>query len=234
MADSNHQMVNKLTFFPSHALYAYSCGLLDAVFAPILDDEEKYSLINMDPCSVVKFDSSGSSYVKYRFHEAFNMDFIGVLSHDLYTFPQVLKVGNGAEVPDYNTTPIVNDCFGQTPSYNGWSMSNINAFLDTVQIDFTSDMTNYLGTFLFGKKWTAPINVDIKQTLNIDYGYKAKKTISGKTISTMNYSKAGRWLMDAWELSDTQYNTRHIGSDSRNGVRTWTVSMTSVQDSNMM
>ena len=101
-------------------------------------------------------------------------------------------------------------------------------------MQFNNAAENMIGSVLWGKKWIAPQNVDVNQTLKVSYGYKSKKSVSGKTISTLNYSKTGKWLLDAWELDANASDTRNEPTNSRNGIRTWNVNFSFLQDSKMM
>ena len=74
---------------------------------------------------------------------------------------------------------------------------------------------------MFGKKWVAPLNVNLNSSIHYNYGNKIKKTMGGKTLSQMNYYKPNKWgELDAWELEE-EIPEKQV--DSRNGIRRWDV-----------
>ena len=141
-----------------------------------------------------------------------------------------------ADDVELSTSQVVNSNIDTDCDYNGWSLASISngSELEEMKLRFNNGAENMIGSVLWGKKWIAPQNVDVNQTLKVSYGYKAKKSVSGKTISTLNYSKTGKWLLDAWELDANTSDTRNEPTNSRNGIRTWNVNFSFLQDSKMM
>ena len=136
---------------------------------------------------------------------------------------------------DVSATQIVNNSIGNACNYNGWSLSTLS---ETTTKDLKISFDNFghtkIGSFLWGKKFEFPHNVDLNVSLKVDYGFSAKKSISGKTLSTLNYDKTDKWLLDAWELDENIADTRGQATESRNGVRTWNCNLSFLQDSKMM
>ena len=159
-------------------------------------------------------------------------------------FDTVGESGGGQDPHIYNGD-VVNG--GNTPALNGWSLSNItgnlnaNDMTQAPNLNFSgfgirlvksdgSDIDTEIGCCLWGKKWEAPQNTDISSSISYNYGIKNKKTIAGKNITNINYYKPNKWLLDAWELDDTASDTRDTPTESRNGLRTWNVRWSFLQD----
>ena len=229
----NYQLANSISFYPNYLLYAYASGMIEVADSDTnLTQEQLFNLINLNPSKISTFDVNESNFIKFKVNHSFNADFFMTLGHDFTTQNQNLTLeGDGLEL---STSQIVNSNVGNDCEYNGWSLVGLNNDLQTFDIVFNQNNNNSIGTFLLGKKWTAPQNVDVNQTLKVSYGSKAKKSISGKTMSTLNYSKTGKWLLDAWELDANASDTRNEPTNSRNGIRTWSVNFSFLQDSKMM
>tara|TARA_R100001530_G_scaffold44863_3_gene33954 strand:+ start:4714 stop:5709 length:996 start_codon:yes stop_codon:yes gene_type:complete len=236
MATANYQLPTKLTFYPSYPLYAYASGVLrnPDTNIPDISDEDLYSLISLNPSKIKKLDVEGmDSFIKYQAYKDYKSDFFGVLGHDFYMSSQHIKLFLNNEM--ISGTPVVNGCLNFNGDYNGWSLEDVNDFDGTeLFIKFNNVSTTNVGSFFWGSKFQCPQNLDLKMTYNVKYGYKNKTTIGGKTLSTLNYQKTDKWLLDAWELDDQVADTRNSPSTSRNGIREWSVSMSMLQDSKMM
>tara|TARA_Y100001951_G_scaffold97561_1_gene97415 strand:- start:13 stop:762 length:750 start_codon:yes stop_codon:yes gene_type:complete len=154
------------------------------------------------------------------------------LGHNFADQQNLTLEGDGGQI---STSQVVNSNIDTDCEYNGWSLVDLsNVDSKSMIMQFNNPAENMVGSVLWGKKWIAPQNVDVNQTLKVSYGYKAKKSVSGKTISTLNYSKTGKWLLDAWELDANTSDTRNIPTNSRGGYRTWSVNFSFLQDSKMM
>ena len=187
------------------------------------------------------------------FNPRFNLDFGMILGHDLgvgdvsgqnnllpagYWFTgqeEFVDLGTG-EILD--STSIVNWTGNDTDiQFNGWSAFNLIEVPDPPfngrgfrKSTGQTDGEMNIGSLILGKKWTAPQNIDISNNVSFNYGYKQKKTLGGKVISQMNWERPSKWLLDAWELSETMVDTRTLPTESRNGTRTWNVSWSFLQD----
>ena len=248
MAIANYQIPTKIKFFPSYLQYAYAAGLIKGVDYQTQNEttkEDLYRLLVLDPSHTSQFDFLDGDFIAFDLNNpTLNFDFGMILGHDQkanditfqpYTFD--FEDGNATISSDpIGTTGIVN-YFGGDATLNGWSAFNIPSCVDSAGYGFvssnyqgTSDGKLNIGSLSYGKSWTAPQNVDLNVNVNYNFGYKQKKTIGGKTISQMNYYKQSKWLLDAWELSDVNSDTRTEPTESRNGLRTWSVGWSFLQD----
>ena len=248
MAIANYSIPTKLTFYPSYLQYAYAAGLINGVDYETeneITDEDVYKLAILDPSQTSSFDFSPEGFIAYDLkYDNWNFDFGMILGHNMNNASIILRPSTynieGEElIPNefINTTNIKNYQDNSSISYNGWSAFNLTDVptdakgigLKCQNVGINPDLLT-MGSFLFGKKWEAPQNIEMNSSVNYSYGFKQKKTIGGKTISHMNYYKPNKWLLDAWELSSEQSDTRNEATDSRNGIRTWKVSWNFLQD----
>ena len=250
MSKSNYQKPTKLTFYGSYLQYAYATGQIEDVsFSstanPNMSNEDLYNMTIVDPSNITRFTTTSNSYFAWKIPDNWNLDFGMILGHNFkndliyqpYSFIGEDLIKNnllqGSSIVNYNG-------FG-SPQFNGWSAFNLDNIPNDenwIGIDeaheLSGDMPNtntYIGSVLFGKKWEAPINVDINSSIHYDYGNKIKKTIGGKTLSQMNYYKPNKWGdLDAWELQEDEL----VSVDSRNGIRRWNITMSFLQDQDVM
>ena len=118
------------------------------------------------------------------------------------------------------------------PEYNGWSALELGEMPnDThkyVGMRFKSDEWQdnvKLGSILFGKYFDIPRNADLNLSLDYSYGNTQQTSISGKTISTSNWSKTDNWITEPFGLGNEEYDNPH----RKSGRRTWNVSFTGLQ-----
>ena len=249
MAYPNYQIPNKLTFYPSYLQYAYAVGLIEGVshdieLNPSLTNEDIYGMAVVDPSNITRFNSGADTYFAWKIPNSWNFDFGMVLGHNFaggFNYEPHSFSGDAEPILDTNISgdTIVNYVSQSNPQFNGWSafgLSNVPTDsnwigIDELGFDFT-DNPAYIGSVLFGKKWEAPININVGSSISYSYGNKAKKTIGGKTLSQMNYYKPNKWgELDAWELNE-QIQYKNV--DSRNGIRSWSVSMSFLQDKDVL
>ena len=136
--------------------------------------------------------------------------------------------------PEFSQRNIVNGCTSYPPSYNGFSINEIvnshsSDKTGKLQLNFHSDESEHLnygqlGALMVGNVWDSPVNCDVSASVQYNYGSKQKKTVSGKTISKMNYYKTNKWLLDPWQLESEFSDTRGVNRPTRSGVRSWRVS----------
>ena len=243
MAYANYQTPTKITFYPSYLQYAYAAGLIGGVSNNIdLNDEDIYKMAVVDPSNITNFISGPDSYFSYNIPSNWNFDFGMILGHNFNGSVSYIPYSfTGTDhTPETNIegTGIVNYVQSTTPQYNGWSSFNLaNVPNDKNWIGFDelgsgADTAIYIGSVLIGKKWEAPQNIDINNNISYSYGAKQKKTIGGKTLSQMNYYKTNKWgSLDAWELNE---NISDEPTDSRNGIRSWNVSWSMLQDNKVL
>lgn len=241
MANANYQLVDKITFYPSAILNAYVTGRLAMVTSipsgfdgQELSRQDMLSLITLNPVKTQKLipDAVDSEFV---FRGADNLcytDFFMVLNHDFKTSGQYIDIQ--ADTISLQLTNKVNDCFTSAPSFDGWSLSTLETaqMIDLTQIVFKGANECNIGSILWGKSFTVGQNVDVNQTLDIKYGNKLTKSVGGTTFSKLNYGQTQKWnWLDAWELGDSENPS---AGASRNGIRTWSVNFSLLQDSKMM
>ena len=244
----NRQLISKLTFYPSEPLFAYASGYLYhyegwASFDEDVSIETMNSLIALNPSKkhILRPSESGESFLRWWTRPSgetldysgsttdtvkdMDEDFFMVLGHNFNERNQFIN---------YTATsfsPIVNSCVNSEPDFDGWSyMENSGNTSASQKVTFKTGNSCEVGSFVWGKKWEAPQNTDISSSISYNYGIKNKKTIAGKNITNINYYKPNKWLLDAWELDDTVSDTRDTPTESRNGLRTWNVRWSFLQD----
>mgnify|MGYP003115029378 FL=1 len=229
----NYQLADKLTFYTSYPLYAYASGMLELAESDTdLTQEQLFNLINLNPSKISSFNTEALDSIGFYINHNIKPDFFMTLGHNFADQQNLTLEGDDGVL---DATQIVNSNIDTDCEYNGWSLVNLaNVDSKSMIMVFNQNNNNSIGTFLLGRKFVAPQNVDVSQTHSVSYGYKSKKSVSGKTISTLNYSKTGKWLLDAWELDANTSDTRNMPTNSRNGIRTWSVSFSFLQDSKMM
>ena len=239
----SYGLANKITFYPSYPLYAYSIGMLETGVYGFYDDETHYSAISLNPSKIITLDNPSNASFHYLSKMRSPIDFFMVLGHDFEKSDTSfgLEDTNGV----LSTTQVVNDCFNAVPEFNNWSLVTINSHNtgsghDKMLITKLTEGECKLGSMLWGKSWTTPINCNVGQSYSVNFGYKQKKTVSGKTLSTLNYHKTGDWgKYPAWELL-TEYQDNqlyHLSGESRHdrkGIRKWDVNFSYLQDSQML
>ena len=235
----NYQLADKLTFYTSYPLYAYASGMLGEITSTTdLSEEQLFNLISLNPSKISSFTNELDDDIIFNLSQKIQPDFFMTLGHNFAETNQNISLLASVNAVDtqLSTSQVVNSNIDGDCDYNGWSLASISGGIecDAMKLIFNNGAENMIGSVLWGKKWIAPQNVDVNQTLKVSYGYKAKKSVSGKTISTLNYSKTGKWLLDAWELDGNTSDTRNEPTNSRNGIRTWSVNFSFLQDSKMM
>jgi len=236
----SYGLANKLTFYPSLPLYSYSIGRLNvASSTENIDDETLKSMITLEPSKWHKLNVREDDIITYQDRLDAEADFCMVLGHNFEYTTQQLKLDG------IDTIGVVNDCSNNVPGFNGWSLStaNIGADDDDKMFNFINDsQLCRIGSILYGKSWTAPINVNVGQSYSVDYSSKQQKTISGKTLSTLNYDKVSNWgNLPAWELmtdlendfSESGQNKSYRGNQ-RSGIRKWNVNWSMLNDSDIL
>ena len=226
----SYGLANKITFYPSYPLYGYATGLLST--SGTFDKEIANSIISLNPSKVHKITAASGDNFVYTNNTGRNADFFMVLGHNFEQSSMSLVLENSEA--QISTTNVVNDCVSTSPSYNGWSLSTIDTVTETMKISFSAESECEIGSMLWGKSWTTPINCNVGQSYSVNFGYKQKKTVSGKTLSTLNYHKTGDWgKYPAWELMTTQEYTGEVKND-RKGIRKWDVNFSYLQDQQML
>ena len=143
-------------------------------------------------------------------------------------------------------TPIKNYDYLSVPEYDGWSAYGIN-FMPTVNpwddwntnsaarhMGITMHNNNgnesEVGSILYGKFWDFPQNAELSQSMSFSYGRKQSKSVSGKTLSSLQYDRPDEWVSgEPFGLGSTKNNPYR-----RSGVRTWDVAFTSLEPKHLM
>ena len=237
----SYGLANKLTFYPSVPLYSYATGNLVVYGGGTIDTAIVTSMITLEPSKAHKLSLDSNSELTYEDKLNRDSDFFMVLGHDFeYSQQQLSVLEDDAEV---STSAIINDCVSSSPSYNGWSLSSLNMGGGVKKVGFSNTSAQQtIGSILYGKSWTAPINVNVGQSYSVNYSSKQSKTVSGKTLSTLNYSKLQNWgSLPAWELmseSDNQggYDTgnKQYYGNQRDGIRSWNVQFSMLNSSDVL
>ena len=238
----SYGLANKLTFYPSFPLYSYARGMLKVSSNNIIDDETMKILITLEPSKWHNIYKEGVQSLFYTDYLRKATNFYMVLGHNFEYTQQFLA-------PPVVTVGVVNDCGISVPSYNGWSLSTLDLSNNHDQKEFVliGDIEEgiRIGSILYGKSWSAPRNVNLGQSYSVEYNSKQQKTVSGKTLSTLNYDKVSNWgNLPAWELMTNDENPAPESSGftdysdafryQRTGVRSWSVNFSMLNDSDIL
>ena len=147
-------------------------------------------------------------------------------------------------VVDISTSSIVNHIPGGTPEYDGWSLFNLDdkPNPDCRNMRFCLTASGYndwdelpiqIGSLIWGKKFVFPQSADLNTTVKFDYGVKQTQTLSGKTISTANWTKPNNWITEPFGLQP-KYGERGDNFQRRSGRRTWSISFDSLAPDKVM
>jgi len=138
--------------------------------------------------------------------------------------------------------------------YNGWSALEINQQPTSDQpyfVSFNFDNDDYqetdpyffnsgdsikVGTFMLGKYWDAPQNVDLNTSLSYSYGVKQKTTKSGKSLTNINWTKPNSWVdgNEPFGLTEQYTIPRGDSHHRKTGKRTWKMNWTSLEPKYVM
>lgn len=232
-------LANKLTFYPSSLLYSYAIGRLNASTTSDIDDKTLKSMVTLEPSKWHKLSVTADEYINYKDNLEVDADFCMVLGHNFeYSLQQL-------ELDGISLTGDINDCNNNVPGFNGWSLSTGTIGSDVInkQFNFMNDSeVTRIGSILYGKSWAAPINVNVGQSYSVNYSSKQQKTVSGKTLSTLNYDKVQNWgNLPAWELMTDLENpfresaqNKSYRGNQRTGVRAWNVNFSMLNDSDIL
>ena len=83
---------------------------------------------------------------------------------------------------------------------------------------------------MWGKSFEFPINTSLSTTTKFEYGIKQKSTISGKTISTANWTKPNNWITEPFGLG----NQEGDNYQRRSGRRVWKMQFDSLAPDKVM
>ena len=255
MADSYYQIATTPKIFVSYPLYQYASGALDEYSSDngSVSDEDMIKLLQINPSNQVNiYDESPYTQLNYKVVPSFdnetlvatsglwNFDFCMLLGHNFNTQSIIPSLGYG----DINsstsmaTSNIVNFNFGGVPEYDGWSLCSLDDTTSDDERYFNLALTNpdavvdcTIGSILFGKSYEFPQNTTLATTTKFEYGIKQKSTISGKTISTANWTKPNNWITEPFGLTNGEEGDNF---QRRTGRRVWKMSFDSLAPDKVM
>jgi hypothetical protein len=251
MAIANYQRPTKLTFYPSYLQYAYMTGMIESYIQTTdgtATEEEISSLLVVEPSRtkilrLLEYETERSISIGYKIPSRLNVDFAMFLNHKNATTQARITPKTFTDTTDVETnqgsdfgtaTSNVNYVTTGPPQYDGWSSLSISNTTENIigfQIEkITSGAESIpLGSFVVGKKWEAPQNVELRSSIEYKYGNKQTKTVGGKTLSTSNYYKTEDWdNVAAWQFNDPLVGDTY--KEKRNGIRIWDVSWDFILD----
>ena len=224
MAQGHHQTITKPRLYTSYPLFLYANGGLDRVRSWIsnadnLTDEELLKLITIEPSSQVTLPTNQNnnwlswrilpSHISYDKINDSNLVFNGdnsyamVLGHNFNSSDSEVWVSSWDEEIDGD-------------------LINENSLEQVTSIKTESEAK--IGSFMFGKFFDLPQNAELNTKIEFKYGNKSKSSISGKTISTLNWSKPDNWITEPFGLGDENFDNPF----RKNGRRIWSISFSSL------
>ena len=159
----SYGLENKVTFYPSYPLYGYAAGSLWG-YSGVIDEEIAKNMITLNPSKQHILDIVADNQISFRNKMNRKSDFFMVLGHDFEKTNQSLTLEDvDGDLP---ATTVINNCVGETPAYNGWSlvtMDNQDTGSEVFKIIFSNDAQCSIGSILWGSSWTTPINCNVGQ-----------------------------------------------------------------------
>ena len=257
MANSFYQTTTTPKLYVSYPLWQYANGALDSINSNFnVSEEDAVRMIQLDPSNTTELSNvnNGFNVINYRIvpetddftsvidSGLWNFDFCAVLGHNLASASARMEIQAGSDIDNsadvLNSSNIVNFVSGSYPEYDGWSLFNINekptndhrgfrfGFLPLQNQSFTETPIQ-IGSIMWGKTFTFPQNCNLNTTTTFDYGIKQKQTLSGKTISSANWTKPNNWLTEPFGLTEA-FGERGDNFQRRSGRRNWTLSFDSL------
>ena len=223
--------------------------------------KELIQLIQLDPSKQIEIlptteSPSDASHLRYRILPTndnvtpvlssglWNFDYFMILGHNFGTTGLNWNIYSSHESGAYyeiQRTNIVN-YDGSGAEYDGWSLVEIenNAddntrllhfHLENMYANTTENTTVKLGSLLWGKSFEFPQNCQMNTSTTFEYGVKQKSTISGKTISTANWTKPNNWITEPFGLTNGEEGDNF---QRRTGRRVWKMSFDSLAPDKVM
>ena len=241
MADSTFQISSSPKLYVSYPLYQYANNALDETYAYSvtgLNEEDMIRLIQIDPSQqthIATGSESNYSALIYKIVPSYddetpvvtsglwNFDFCMFLGHNFNSKQVYVKINNG----EIDLSNIVNFPPNEIPEYDGWSLCSLDSVPDDGDRNFiitvVSEQFGFdfnLGSVLWGKSYEFPQNTTLSTSTTFEYGIKQKTSITGKTISSANWTKPNNWITEPFGLGD------EIGDNfqRRSGRRVWKMS----------
>ena len=259
MADSYYQIATTPKLYVSYPLWQYANGALDSYRLESYEGSEYESqkllkLLQLNPSEVQDFHLDIYNQFDYRILPSYddftdvvdtgiwNFDFACILGHNLASRgiqPRISSRQSYETSGDYiTTTNIVNHTPNGSPEYDGWSLMGLEDLGNNddyiFQYEFLPTANAYIdyniGSLMFGKSYEFPQNTNLSTATSYSYGIKQKKSISGKTISTANYTKPNNWTTEPFGLG------YEFGDNfqRRSGIRSWKIQFDSLSPDKVM
>ena len=254
MADSYYQIATTPKLYVSYPLYQYASGALDEYSSDngIVSEEDMIKLLQIDPSNQVHLQSeSWWEYLRYKIVPSYdnetpvvtsglwNFDFLMLLGHnfDSSNHRMGMVFSDGENYQEATHSNIVNAA-DFNPEYDGWSLYSIDdvptdeyreIIIGVINED-TENIDCKIGSVLWGKSFEFPINTSLSTTSKFEYGIKQKSTISGKTISTANWTKPNNWITEPFGLG----NQEGDNYQRRSGRRVWKMQFDSLAPDKVM
>ena len=253
MANSYYQVATTPKLYVSYPLFQYASGALDSYDSGgEVPDKDMIQLLQLDPSKQVNLTNNPTLYYKILpsydndtdvlDSGLWNFDYMMFLGHNFNTASAYTYLGAGNLNTNMGnilvTSNIVNTCnidFGEgevisPPEYDGWSLIGIDSSLtsgdyNTMSIVITGESPK-LGSILWGKSYSFPLNCQMNTSTVFEYGVKQKSTISGKTISTANWTKPNNWGTEPFGL--TSEGQEGDNFQRRTGRRVWKMTFDSL------
>ena len=254
MANSNYQTAASPRLYVSYPLWQYANGALDSISSSQLGNtnEDFYRLLQLDPSNFTNLNlqSNNTASLIYRIlpqadnftdllnSNLWNFNYAMFLGHNFASagaIPKIKAMKDDGNETEINTTNIINHSPNSVPEYDGFSIMGLNGAADSDDYNFKIDLdalgnfndSLFLGSLSFGKYFDFPQNCNLNTTTKYDYGIKQKNTISGKTISTANWTKPNNWITEPFGLTEA-FGERGDNFQRRSGRRSWSLSFDSL------
>ena len=260
MANSSFQIATTPKLFVSYPLFQYASGALDSYYTnkQSISEEDMIKLIQLDPSNYVTFNDDVVSFEKFNYRIVpsydnnnpvdsglWDFDFFMMLGHNMHSIYggkhfKLRQYKNETHIGELAYSNIINSPYDSTPEYDGWSLAQIDetpSDANDLQIHFTSESVNSnwdnfsLGALAWGKSYTFPMNTQINTSTKFEYGIKQKSTISGKTISSANWTKPNNWITEPFGLNDGEEGDNF---QRRSGRRVWKMTFDSLAPDKVM
>ena len=251
MANSYYQTATTPRLYVSYPLWQYANGALNSVSNNFgAEEEDLFRMLQLDASNYTGLNLiNGDNHLEYRVvpdqdnftdlldSKLWNFNYVMLLGHNLNTagaIPTIQVKDDAGAVTNLDTTNIINHTPNSVPDYDGFSIMGLQGaagnFDYKFNITLSPDGNDFnespvlLNSLSFGKYFDFPQNCNLSTSTTYDYGIKQKSTISGKTLSTANWSKPNNWITEPFGLNDE----RGDNFQRRSGRRTWSLSFDSL------
>ena len=221
-----------------------------------VSDKDMIQLLQLDPSKQITINAEDVALVlEYKVVPSYdsetdllesglwNFDYVMFLGHNFNTSGTQAFIMQGGT--NLNPSNIVNGNIGagdQEVEYDGWTLCGIDGashsgvnppndlkyrFMMLFTPNDTDTIQNLkLGSILWGRSYSFPQNCQMNTSTVFEYGVKQKSTISGKTISTANWTKPNNWGTEPFGL--TSEGQEGDNFQRRTGRRVWKMTFDSL------